>query len=126
MNHARANHLMEAYDGELYVFGGSIKHPSGGPSFVSTIEMYDIISEQWTIIKGPSLSVTNSFSVIKDKNILIFGGQKPPDETTIFIRSNKTIEAFDINEQKVVPYLKELANVALDHVSGMFILPQVQ
>ncbi len=122
MNHPRAEHLMEANGGKIYVFGGRLNCSSKG-RYVEQIEMYDIISEQWTILKGPLLSICRSFSLICDRNIFVFGGASANQSK--YLLSTEIIKKFEIDSQKVVPHCKKLPCTVSEHICGMFTLPQL-
>ena len=68
MSKGRVDHSMEALDYKLYVIGGRDGH-----GHVSTIEIYDIQSEQWSIMRN-TLSVYGGASIVDGKIIYITGG----------------------------------------------------
>ena len=78
MNHARGEHSMEAVGDKIFVFGGSETCRLASTSMVCQVEMFDVLSQQWTDIVGcyeGSLGrrVCSSALVEKGK-IFIIGG----------------------------------------------------
>ena len=69
---------MSAYNGKLYVFGGST---AGGPgNKLDSMEIYDSVTNSWSA--GPNLPVACNYSVAVtygDK-ILVFGGWDQPQD----------------------------------------------
>ncbi len=120
MQYARAEHVMEAFDGNLYVLGGRINCSPSGP-YVTQIEKYDIIMEQWTVLNNESLSSKKGISLKRDKTIFILGGVTTHDYDHL------NLTTFDITTQMVKKHLTDLHDTkpADDCICGLLILPQL-
>ena len=72
MNEARANAVLHAVHNKLFVLGGA-----GDRSKVqiSSIEMYDILHNQWTVV-GKELGFPYGFaaSLVDEEEIILIGG----------------------------------------------------
>ena len=123
LNRARADHLMEVCNDKVYVFAGCFFRFETS-SFVKETEMYDITSEQWTVLGGSDLSVCESFSLVKDEKIFIIGGMIPSRSSSR--ESTQAIQKFDTNTQQFITSCQELSTYSRDHVCGMFIFPQLR
>ncbi len=57
MNNARAHHFMETVGQKLYVVGGKLRDRS---TTVKTIEEYNTLQEQWSIVKAPEFIISST------------------------------------------------------------------
>ncbi len=125
MTQARLGHLMEAYEGKLYVLGGvTMKQHGEQTTNVNTIEIHDIVSEQWTVLEGQSLYICAGYSIMKNKTIFTLGGVRNLTSS----EQKMYTQIFDIDEKRVATYGEELCDIEChdrDFVFCMFILPQL-
>ncbi len=114
MNHGRVRHCLELVQNKLYAIGGQ----NAG----ALVETCDILSEQWTNIKGMELVGTAACSVVKDDKIFILGGSWKVDDKypetsaiTIFDTTSETFKVPEITLPKPMSY----------HVCGLVTHPKL-
>ena len=71
MNHMRGEHCMEALGDKIFVFGGAEDCSISYSDMVPQIEMFDVISEQWTDIVGQQLRLVQSSCKIAENGEIL-------------------------------------------------------
>ncbi len=118
MMNPRAGHSMEAVGDTIYVLGGD---DYADPD-TTTPEMYDVVSEQWSLLDGKKPPPYSWAGVLCHENdIFLVGchmGDRDGDVTTIFILDTheKTYREYD---------RKLLTNDQNQGVCGFFVLPEL-
>ncbi len=118
MRNARSGHVMEVVQNTLYVFGGENLDRN-----VETVESYDCLSNQWTVIQNATFSGTMSSSFVVDGGIYITGGVTKDQNSTAF--SSDGIVRYDINSQSIDEEDDALESWEASHFSAMMVLPQL-
>ncbi len=108
----RQGHMMEAIDTKLYVFGGMEAF-----QFAETVECYDAVTEQWTVVKNANLKICRGCSFV-DGNIFITGGGNGVGITTKIMK-------FDVKSHKISEEKTSFAFPQAGHFSALMILPQL-
>ena len=81
MNQARAQSVLEAVAGKLFMIGGGDFHLDEFQ--VPSVEMYDILQNQWTIVvKEPGFPCELTASFVDGRNIVILGGYNEEGKNT--------------------------------------------
>ncbi len=115
MRDGRYLHVMESVDSKLYVFGGM---EDGGPRYLESIECYDTVSEQWTVVNNAKLA-TGLCSSFVGGNVFITGRLKNDPCT------NAMIVEFDVNSNKIIKTKTGLPSQLGKHFSALMVLPQL-
>ncbi len=107
------NHVMEADDDTLYVFGGK----EDDVSYINSLEMYNTQTEQWSILKG-ELTIESAASLVESKTIFITGGIKDG-------KCYNRIFAFDTQKKTFENHAQSLPVESAYHFCGRLVLPQL-
>ena len=95
MNHARIDHVMEAFGEKIYILGGRSNTLNDTSVGVPQIEVHDIITEQWTDIEGQILNRWGcTATIISNHVMLILGGTR--NEATA--KDSLTMKFFDLKK----------------------------
>ena len=71
MHHGRAEATLAMVDNKLYILGGcTLKGP------VHSVEMYDILQNQWTVVEEGARVPYAAASFVDGKDIVVLGGVK--------------------------------------------------
>ncbi len=92
MNHPRCQHVLEACEDRLYAIAGRV---IGGENTTS-IEEYDPIVNQWSVIQIECLKAIGASSFVVDQNIYIVGGSDAQDGVTVY-----NVTVYDVDKKKL-------------------------
>lgn len=112
MNNGRFGHCLELVQNILYAIGGS-----DVPAYIET---FDILSEQWTDIKGEELHGIGACSVVKDEKIYIIGGKWDEGVT-----GSSVIRVFDTKSEELETLEISLQEPMCYHVCGLITHPKL-
>ena len=88
---------------------------------IGDIEMFDIITEQWTIVEGVTLNVIQSCAVVEDEKIIIIGGSYVNSLNSF--ETSSTIKVFDTKTKELAMHKAVLPRPMCHHVAGLLVLP---
>ena len=114
MNHARAETVLEAVNGKLFAVGGSAKSVmsmSMSRVPVPSIEIYDILENQWTVVENePGFPYDSTASFVDGQNIVITGGWNYETKELVNL-----VHVFDSESQKITVLQSKLPNAIRRH-----------
>ncbi len=111
MNHKRCQHTLDAIDDMLYTVGGRV---AGAGRNVTSIEVYDISLNQWTLVNPDNADYDfGCSSVVCGNSLYIIGGGDRVKEISIF----------DIDTNTLTKLNQELPCAAPRSVSAILTLP---
>ncbi len=116
MNYRRCHHALEAIEEKLYAVGGRVV--DGANRIVTSIEIYDTVSNQWTIALTDGVSITASSALASDNKIYIIGGLDNG-------RKSKQVSIYDVAKNKVTHLSSQLLPHAGYNVSVFLTLPKL-
>ena len=105
MHYGRAEATMAMVDNKLYILGGcTFKGP------VHSVEMYDILQNQWTVVEERSRIPYAAASLVDGKDILVVGGVKVPH-----VEESDRIYVFNTESKKTSTLPSELPKPVSGH-----------
>ena len=86
MNYHRCKHVLESLDDKLYAIGGEVV----GDSLRASIEAYDTIADQWTVVLRGAFQSNFATSFVDRSKIYLVGGSEFDDEVHFYdVENNK-------------------------------------
>ena len=122
LNHARCFHMMEAIGQHIFVLGGRPESRNPMNPIVGTIEVHNIITEQWTDIDGPKVERVWGFSLVQDDCIVLLGGELAHADPYNYLATS-AITTFN-TKTGTITNTGHLPRRCDALVGGLFVLPQ--
>ena len=113
MNHRRCQHALQAVDDKLYVFGGRRVEGSRNEN-TKSIEMYDPVANQWTILLNSAIETSACCSFVNGNKIYLVGGYDFYDR----------VHFYDI-EKMTIQKVRGKLSKCIRHVTALMILPKL-
>ena len=115
MKMARSEAVFEAVNGKLFVLGGC-KYEDDAP--VRSIEMYDILENQWSLVEQePGFPYDSAASYVDGENIIILGGYNYEDDSA---SSNVTVFSPNHRGPTCIKHLlAQLKNITCQHACAV-------
>ncbi len=110
MNEKRCQHTLDAINEKLYAVGGRIV----GEEHVKSVDVYDVLSNQWTIVLPDGLDVIEASSLALDRKIYIIGGWH-----------HKYSYIYDVDKNKITKLPYDLPFMSAGNVSATLTLPKL-
>ena len=111
MNVKRCQHTFDAVGEKLYAIGGRVFGGNRPASF----EIYDTLSNQWTLSEFEEDPFVGVFSLVKDNIIYIIGG----------FHKNRMIRVFEVDKNEITELDVELPSHCGRNVSAFLTLPKL-
>ncbi len=116
MNQRRFHHVLEAVDNRLFVTGGRMSINADDDN-AKSIEMYDLLANQWTILLNNAYDNHACSSFVVSNKIYLVGGEESEFHSDVAV--------YDINKKKLSKMKEKLPSVSDRNVSAFIILPQL-
>ena len=111
LNHARGAHVMETVAlAHIFVIGGIGVHDEP----VQHIELFDLMTEQWSDINRQTSPIYDSFALVKEYKVYLVGGGDEDNES-----NERRIKIYDTLHKDYYKHRVKLPFPASGHVCGL-------
>nr|WP_275447086.1 kelch repeat-containing protein [Pseudoalteromonas sp. Of7M-16] len=98
MQLARWSHTANAIDNQIYAIGGQSTVSIGGNSTISSVEVFNLETQQWTARASMDTPRDNHASCVYDGEIYVFGGRNGPTTLTTVEKYNPADDSWSYRE----------------------------